>query len=219
MKLKYINITLAIIILLILAYKPLTAILATEDGTNSPAWPNVQNTSSNDQDTTAIKLVLGQSYAANADGNQKGDTSKYKDVYINHPKVPLNTEQQEFVVKVKEKHKIQDASLDSMGWLAFKEAQFIDLQNGRKGLAEQQAKQGEKPLTAQDVTSIPAVNVPNEPPSEQLPSVSLEYKEIKIDGEFAQVWYDDGSAEAQAFLVKTEQGWRIAGIRAINIHF
>ncbi|PZS00771.1 MAG: hypothetical protein DLM69_05900, partial [Candidatus Chloroheliales bacterium] len=46
----------------------------------------------------------------------------------------------------------------------------------------------------------------------------LDYKEIKVEGRYADVIYDDGAALFHAFLVKTTDGWKIAGTILLNSH-
>jgi hypothetical protein len=220
MKFKYLNMFIGLCLALGIGIRFVNLGSASVNKINAPLWPQVHNKTPNEADIKVIQLVLEKSYTINSDGNTKEDASRYVEVYTNDVNVPLNTQQQEFVQRVRTTHNIHERMMEQEGWLSFKMAQFIDLTNGRRGLAAKQAIKPGQELTAEDTMSIPAVNVPNPITLDKLPSVTeLVYKEINVDENTAWVRYDDGSAEAEAFLVRIDGTWKIAGIRPINIHF
>ncbi len=174
----------------------------------------------------AIEALIKHSYDVNAVGFATFDTSQYPSVYINDSKVSLVDDQPSFLNQVRNVRGSSSDGLEDNGYLSFKIAQTLDAQRGVEGLekVEAQAKAAGRSVTSADLKSIKGiVGVPRHR-SSMAPSIPdqpnfFSYKSIKINGSYAEVEYDDGAALAKATLVRTQDGWRIAGIQAINIHF
>jgi len=191
-----------------------------------PDWPTVQPTSTLDPaEESAIKSVIEQSYELKASTGQTFDISQFNTVYTNDPLVPLNAEQAEFLANVRNAqpgvaNTVQ--GMNSDGWLAFKIAQTLNWERGAEAIEqlEVNARAQGRDVTAEDYSSIAnVVGMPSPRQNVTVDKTTIVYQELKVDGRHADVVYDDGAALARAFLVKTEAGWRIAGVRAIDIHF
>jgi hypothetical protein len=191
-----------------------------------PDWPTVKPTSTLDPaDESAIKSVIEHSYELKASAGQTFDISQFNTVYTNDPLVPLNAEQAEFLKNVRNAHPgVADTvqGMSSDGWLAFKIAQTLNWKRGAEALEQLEANARAKgsDVTAEDYSSITnVVGMPSPRQNVTIDKTTIIYQELKVDGTHADVVYDDGAALARAFLVKTAAGWRIAGVRAIDIHF
>ncbi|HEX8221298.1 MAG TPA: hypothetical protein VF914_19065 [Chloroflexia bacterium] len=194
-------------------------------------WPAIQKVATPDpKEVAAIKAALERSYEVNALASTTFDFSQYADVYVDDVAVPLSARQATFVEQVRAARGPAARDILHGGFLSFKLAQLLDDQRGVEALerVEARAKVENRPVTAADLQSITAggaVGSPRGRGNVALPGADRQYqytyKEIAIDtsGLRAEVTYDDGAALAKASLVKTPDGWKVAGIQAINIHF
>jgi hypothetical protein len=192
-------------------------------------WPTIQITATPDaKEISAIEAVLEHSYDVNAKAEVDFDVSEYPGVYMDDPSVPTNAEQAQYVEQVRNTRGSAVSGLLHDGYLSFKLAQILDSEQAVEGLEriEATAKAENRPITPVDLKSVSGVsrvpyrrgNVIQKKPGE--PSHFV-YNDVSIDvsSTRAEVTYDDGSALAEAFLVKTPSGWKVAGIRAIKVHF
>jgi hypothetical protein len=189
-------------------------------------WPVVQATTKVDPaEVNAIKAVMERSYELKAVAGQTYDVSQFDTVYTNDLAVPLHVEQAKFLDDVRAKQGSNLVNLPGMstnGWLAFKTAQTLNSKRGAEAVEQIETKaqaEGRVPNT-QDYDAVTGVvGMPAPPQSITGGKANIVYQEIKVSGIYAEVVYEDGAALARALLVKTQAGWRIAGIRPIDIHF
>jgi hypothetical protein len=80
-------------------------------------------------------------------------------------------------------------------------------------------------VTAADYQNIPGVVDPLVPPPQRAQDASnllmernLTFQEIIVDGKRALTTYDDGVSLIQAFLVKIQDGWKVAGRKNLRVH-
>ncbi|HEY0070254.1 MAG TPA: hypothetical protein VGE04_09835 [Chloroflexia bacterium] len=192
-------------------------------------WPAIQKAATPDtEEIAAIKAVLERSYDVNALAATTFDFSQYDEVYVDDVAVPISVDQAKFVEKVRAERGSAAGGMLHEGFLSFKLAQILDDQRAVEGLErlEATAKAEHHSVTAADLQSISGATGPsrernNVTPPSSGQQTAFSYKEVAIDvtGRRTEVTYDDGAALAKAFLVKTSEGWKVAGIRAINIHF
>ena len=224
---KYIS-TYAFRLVIVIALLMLGGVV-TLPGMRSDDWPVIQKAAAPDpKEISAIEAVLERSYEVNAKAAMDFDFSQYPGVYADDPSIPVNMEQAQFVEKVRTARGPLVSGLLHDGYLSFKLAQVLDSQQAVEALEriEAEAKAENRPVTATELNSVAGAsgvpyrrgNVIQRQPGE--PS-HFAYKDISIDvsGTRAEVIYDDGAALAKAFFVKTPDGWKVAGIRAIKIHF
>ncbi len=199
-----------------------------------PNWPVLAGGNPSDQtQVEVVKAAIQHSYRVQweADWNNF-DYTQLSTVYADDPAAPLLGRQQKFVQDVIKMQGDQvKALLQGSGYLTLMTAQQLNVRKADENWALTLAKakadgRGPNNLTPEEQRSInegvvggaggytdPQATKPAyvEPP--------FQFKEIKVDGNYADVTYDSGTALLRAFLVKTASGWKIAGTVALNAHF
>ena len=144
-------------------------------------------------------------------------------VFIDDPTVKLDKERDDYATEVQARF---SNSTNSHGWLSYKTAQIIDR---KKGIEVEQiktkAKSEGRTVSAADYASIgvptPMSGVIDTPVGFIVNpggTPNIMWQDFKVTGTQAQVTYDDG-ALMTSFLIKTKDGWRIAGIHVIKTHY
>ena len=125
-------------------------------------------------------------------------------------------------IQAREGNAVKD--LNGQGMLAFWVARFTDWKRGAENLEQLQAKaeaQGQHTLASADIQSLKASGQPIGPPrrTDTARKTIIRFDTVTVSGTQADVVFDDGEALVHEFLVKTNDGWKIAGMRPLNIHF
>lgn len=178
--------------------------------TSTPASP----------DAAAITTLLVRSYAVRTAALKNFDTSQYPSVFIDDAKVPLSRERAGFVGAVRARYGAEAATLTGNGWLTYNRAEILDRQRSLGALARVRATasaQG-RPLTSAELRSAVGVNGSVPPPGVADHPQKIILVKLAVDGDRATAEFDDGAITYRAALVRTADGWRIAGEEILNIH-
>ncbi|MHB8648517.1 MAG: hypothetical protein ACYDAR_22270 [Thermomicrobiales bacterium] len=209
-----------IVIVVILLVGAVTLIAAPHVGTKDETPACVRVTRPADAaDVDAIKLLIDHAEDIYVIGLQTLDTTRYSTVYSNDPCVRLEGGQADYVHRIRKQFG-SEGGMETDGWLAFETALIVDR---RGGIAiEQQRRQTATAAMQAGVTPASRGSTRGQTPT-AVPRVitgtqrfPIHYDEILSDGDRAEVVYDPGSAIRHAFLVRTPDGWRIAGERIIK---
>lgn len=223
MKLPKTLVSMSALILVLTACIGLLSARNTSAGTIPTARANAILTSTpSSMDVAAITDVIVESYSVRVRGLKTFDTSQYPSVFVDDPSVPLEREQAEYVSKVRARHGNAVRITSGNGWLAYNLMQVFERQ---QGLAAQQVQttaraQGRQP-TGDEARSAADVN--GQPPAPVIYEGSGKQKvtilKANITGDRAVMEYDTPAVTYSVALVKTPNGWRIAGEKVLNVHF
>lgn len=172
------------------------------------------------EEQEVIKNVIDRSYAVFASGLVDLDSSKFDSVYVNAPGFQLDEGRASFVQQVRERYVAKDELPNEDGWLSFRVAQVIDRRYSITAYqqAEAAAKAQGRAMTKDEFLSTAGVTGQVAAPNVIQRPMSVDVIELKLDDNRAEVVYDDGAVTARAFLIKTDDGWRIAGVDALDVH-
>jgi hypothetical protein len=210
---------------------PATAVNTTQNvDTTTPVdqsetWPTLQpaaNAAPND--IAQVKAQIERSYDLIGMAARTFDVSQFYTVYVNDPSISLSTEQADYVKQIQTREGNTVKDLDGQGMLAFWVARFTDWKRGAENLEQLQAKaemRGQHALSGADVQALKATGQPVGPARRTDVAVKtrIRFDKVIVNGSQADVVFDDGEALVHEFLVKTKDGWKIAGMRPLNIHF
>ena len=185
-----------------------------------PGYPILNPSGPSDpNEVAAIKAVIDRAYWLDGIAARTFDVSQFATVYVNDPAVQLSSEGADFLARARAGH--PDAP-SSSGFLDYKLAFYGHWQVGAERLEQLQAraKAEGREVTA---TELQAIATGGQPPAprrtDPMYQTRLRFDSVRIDGQRAEVVFDDGAVLQRMFLVKTPDGWKIAGRRIIQVHF
>lgn len=162
-------------------------------------------------DLAAIKATIERAYELQGLAARNFDISAVHTVYVNDPRVRLSDEQLDLVTRALAHlgGRVPQVG-DTPGMLDYVRLHFAYWQLGDERL--EQRLRGFQ-INPQDG--------PIGPPrrSDPVYKAKIRYDDVKVEGDRAEVVLDDGAALQSLLLVKTRDGWRIAGLRPLWIHF
>lgn len=195
------------------------------------SWPALRSAAPADPtDVEAIKEVLRQSTRVDAQAALTFDPSGYRTVYVDDTSVPLTDDQANYMAKLRVAQADEpstEALAPTDGWLTYSIATLRNIKRGAEAMERitARARAGGREVTATDYQNIPGVVDPLVPPPQRAQDSSsllmernLSFQEIIVDGNRALATYDDGVSLIQAFLVKTKDGWKVAGRKNLQVH-
>lgn len=162
-------------------------------------------------DAAAIKAVVERAYELRGIAARTFDISQFDTVYVNDPSTPLSEGQLSFIREVLPHVQARIGNLDATpGALDFWRVRFLHWQLGAERLEQRQ--QG---------TPVSPQEAPLGPPrrTDPMHKPYLRINDIKVEGDRAEVVLDDGAWIMRLFLVRTREGWRIAGERELKLVF
>jgi hypothetical protein len=193
--------------------------IATMQSTQGAQWPVLHPKGSADPaDVAEIQKVIERSYDVTGQAARDFDVRDFPDVFANDPTVPLSDEQAEGLNRIRAAH---PGMAQGSGWLDYQLAAFGSWKIGAEGLErlEAQAKAQGRRITKEELL---AISGPTGPPAgrrtDPLRKTSVRFDNIAVDGQRAEVVCDDGNVQWKRALLKTKNGWRIVGERALLIH-
>ncbi len=199
-----------------------TASMAAMKETQEAAWPKLQTSKVTEPtDEAAVRSVIERSYDVVGLASQTFDTSQFPSVFTNDRDTPLSEEQLDYLSK---SEKRLGKSFTEHGWLSYKLAFFQEWQVGAESLeqAEQKALAENRTMTADELGALHGFSGSGSPPaprgSAPTHKTTVSFSRITLDGTRAEVIYDDGAVTYLTALVKTPNGWRIAGERYLAYH-
>jgi len=199
-----------------------TAGVATMKETQEPAWPKLQPSKAADPaDAEAIKEVIQRSYDVVGQAAQTFDTAQFPSVFANDKDTVLDKDQLGYLGQTEKR---LGKSFTAKGWLSYKLAFFAEWQVGAQSLeqAEKQARSENRPMTADELRALQGFSGSALPPAPRgtAPThrTTVSFSSITVDGARAEVICDDGAVTYLRALVKTKDGWRIAGERYLHYH-
>jgi hypothetical protein len=189
-------------------------------------WPDMQAAvKATPGEAEAIKAIIAQSRLVDEYAAINFDNSRYETVYIDDPAVALSKNQAEYLQEIRGK---LGASYKGKGngWLSYCIATLQNWKNGSEAIEKAQAKAQAENRSVQatdfnDVSNVVGVPASWPDPNRkivQAKDIKFDFQEIKLKGNYALATYDDGVSLLQTFLVQTQGGWKIAGIRNIQVH-
>ncbi len=197
-------------------------------------WPVLHpNVPANPAEIEAVKDAIKRADKIQMDAEWNGfDYHLFPTVYVDDPAVPPSDRQRHFVQQVIEAQgdKVK-TQLKGDGWLTVMIAGQLNLKKGDENWARVLAKakaagRDGSQLTPEEQRSIDegVINGAGSPPDPQATrppytTPPYDFKQITIDGNQADVVFDDGIVLAHTFLVKTTEGWKIAGTIVLQSHF
>ena len=177
------------------------------------AWPTLQlNSTPTPATTDQLKALVVRYYELTGNAARTFDVSPFSSVFTDDPKVSLDTWQVETMAK---------AHAQGTGMLSYELTFFGNWKQGAEKFEElaTKAKAEGRELTKDDiqaVSSSSAIPAPRRTDPMYLPM--LTYKSFVVDGNQAQVVFDDGGQTLKFFCVSTKNGWQIAGMRVLDTH-
>lgn len=202
------------LLLFVISAMLVTAGNANVQTTKEPSWPVLQSGQLLDSaEVAAIEQVIEHSYTVLGYASKTFDLSEFPTVFANDSAVPFNKEQADYLSRVEAIYKT--------GWLDYKIAFFEDWKWGAEGLEqlEARAKSESRGVTAEELRSIVGTGMHPAPRSQRpVRNVNIRIESLTIDGERAEVVYDNGAQTKLVALLKTENGWRIVGERILDVH-
>jgi hypothetical protein len=189
------------------------------------AWPTLEATTTpNPATIDQLKTLVKRYYELTGNAARTFDVSQFHTVYVNDPSISLSTEQADYIKQIQTREGNTVKDLDGHGMLAFWVARFTDWKRGAENLEQLQAKaeaRGQHALNGADVQALKATGQPVGPARRTDVAVKtrIRFDKVIVNGTQADVVFDDGQALVHEFLVKTKDGWKIAGMRPLNIHF
>jgi len=161
----------------------------------------------------AVKQVIRRSYELRAKAARDFDVSEFSSVYIDDPAITLNKDQMDVIKKV-------FPNSNQQGMLVYMTAFYANWKLGAERLERLQAeaKANGRELSAEDLANSPD---PVGPPRRGDPiyNDTLDFKDVQINKNRAEVIMDDGAALQRLILVKTNKGWRITDFEYLSVHF
>lgn len=178
--------------------------------TSTPASP----------DAAAITDLIVRSYAVRTHALKTFDTSQLATAFMDDPSVSLSGDKADFVNKVRSRYGNAVQALGGNGWLAYSTAEVLDRQKSLDALNKVQAaaKAQGRPLTADELRSAVGANGDLPAPAIIDHPQKINLTKASIAGNRADVEFDDGGITYSATVVKTPNGWRIAGEKIVNYH-
>jgi hypothetical protein len=164
-------------------------------------------------DIESMKAVIQRSYELRAIAARTFDMSEFSTVFVDDPSVPLTSEQAQLVQKT-------FPNSSKSGMLSYMTAFYANWRLGADRLEQLQAKAKSegRELTAQDLQKVQG---PVGPPRRTDPVYAdhLRFDDFRLVANRAEVTLDDGAATQVVRLLKTGEGWRIAGFQYLKVHF
>ena len=149
------------------------------------------------------------------------DVNELAEVIVNTDDYRPSQENLEFISTILGSKAAQNA-----GFLAFLQAKHVQLQQGAKLLraAVGKARTENRALTATEMQELVKRNhgmplADLQDLNAPIPTPTLQYAWMQIEGDRATVRYDSGVADEEATLVKQDGHWYIASIKVIWAHF
>ncbi len=179
------------------------------------AWPILTpSVTPNQSAVTDIRALVDSYYQITGEAAGTFDVSQFGSLFIDDVAVSLDQNQAALLALAK---------LPPDGFLSFELARYGEWKQGAEKLEKllAQRKVEGRQLSATDLQSV---NGPNGlPPSrrqEPVKKTDVIYKSFTLDasGKRALVQFDDHAVTQDMFFVKTNEGWRIAGKRNIDVH-
>lgn len=172
------------------------------------------------QDAAAITDLIIRSYAARTQALKTLDTSQLPSVFTDDPTAPLSSDKADFVSKVRTQYGNAVQALGGNGWLTYSTAEVLDRQKSLEALNRVQAaaKAQGRPLTTDELRTAVGANGEIPPPAIIDHPQKVNLTKVGIVGNRADVEYDDGAITYSATVIKTPNGWRIAGEKIVNYH-
>lgn len=169
------------------------------------------------KEVTKIEGTIKNSYSLEGAAARSFDTSDFSSVFLNGPDTKLDsqslTNQKAYCRKRPDlpcSNGMLDFKLDWYGYWQQSAEAYEKLQ------ATAEAK-GEDP-SDDDVQAINDGKGPIPRRTDPLYEASLQFQDVKVDGDRAEVTFDDGAVQKLYLMKKTPQGWKIAGFRYLKVH-
>ncbi len=149
------------------------------------------------------------SYELTGNAARTFDTSPFPSVFIDDPKVSLDTWQVETMAK---------AHAQGIGMLSYELAFFSEWKHGAEQLEQlaTKAKAEGREMTRDELQAVndsSAVPAPRRTDPIYLPTIT--YSSFVVNGNQAEVIFNNQAQTLKYFCVNTKDGWRIAGIRVL----
>ncbi len=194
-------------------------------------WPVLRESKVADTaEIEAIKNTIKQAARIESDvyWSETYDMSRFPAVFVGEPNVPLSRGQQEFLNQVRlQQNDVSKELLQGNGFLASARAGVLNAKKANENwdrILTRAKAEGREP-TQDELQSVdegvvggagsPRDMIKREPYQEP----PFDFKAFKIQGNQADITYDDGAALRRAFLIKTSEGWKIAGRVVLNAHY
>lgn len=200
-----------VIVILVLVVVSAAVIFITASS-SSTAWPTLKSSgTANPNDVVGMESLVNKYFDITGEAAGTFDLSQFPSLFINDPSVPLTPYQTDFMNTIGAK---------GSGVLSYELAFFNDWKQGAERLEKLQAqlKAENRQITESDIKSISGPNgMPA--PRRQGPThkTVVFFNSFTVDGSRAIVNYDCPGLTQEVFLVKTSNGWRIAGIRTLKV--
>ena len=187
-----------------------------------PTWPVVNASTPPDlQEVAAIQAVVTRSIDIEGIGLTAFDLSQYPTVFVDDPTIRLDKQYDDYANEVQKRVK---GFVNNHGWLSFRMAIAL---NQKSGVTVSQyfntANAMGQTVSRNDYATfgayVPPSGVNPTPPGVISYTLGNSYQptwgEFKIAGNQAEVIYNECTG-FKAFLIKTKDGWRIAGSRIVK---
>jgi hypothetical protein len=188
------------------------SLAATTQPTPAP-WPTLKAANTSDPVAISdIKTLVDRYFDVTGEAAGTFDLAQFPTLFINDPTVTLNSSQMAFMARV---------GATSTGLLSYELAFFTDWKQGAEKLEQLQTqlKAENRAMNAADLKSISGSNGSPAPRrQEPMHKTNLSFHSFTIDGSRAIVEYESPSVTQKMFVVKTKDGWRIAGKHVIWAH-
>lgn len=204
-----------IVVLTVLVALVSTIYLATRAQADVTTWPELKvDTQPTQTDLRDIQAVLRHSTLVTNQAAVTGDTSLFSTVFVDDASAPLHTEQKQRLLEI---HRLtsdgQEATVENAGWLTYMDSVY-QREYTERALPDE--------ATAADQIQTQPTPLPRtgaqlgiSPQEEEL---TFEKVIVDVDHKRAYVVYNDGISLREAFLIKTSEGWKIAGGWLLRSH-
>jgi hypothetical protein len=168
-------------------------------------------------ETKEIMRTIERAYDIEVEAAYTFNIKKFPTVFINDPRFPVSPGTLEII-----KELTNDPSLESAGWLDYKEAFYswrIEDTLHAEAVKEK-AKQENRALSKEERDSLMDPQGRSAPARAQGPTrtTSLSFMSIEINEDVAIVILDDGTYKAEVTLVFVDGSWYIAGFKGISLN-
>jgi len=164
-----------------------------------------------------IMQIIERAYDIEVEAAYTFNIRKFPTVFINDPRFPVSPGTLETI-----KQLTNDPSLQSAGWLDYKEAFYswrIEATLHAEAVKEK-AKQENRALSKEERDSLMDPHGRSAPARAHGPTrtTSLTFMSIEINEDVAIVILDDGTYKAELTLVFVDGSWYIAGFKGISLN-
>ncbi len=218
MKIKRLSIVIPMLVVIFTVMIVIGIVVINQD----PTWPVVNaSTPPDPQAVAAIQSVIIHSIDIEGIGLTAFDLSQYSTVFVDDLAIRLDKQYDDYANEVQKRMK---GFVNNHGWLSYKLAVALDRKSSvtvsqyfnTANAAGQTVSRNDyatfgAPVPPPGVNPTPPGIISYTPGSSYQPT----WGEFKVTGNQAEVVYNECTG-FKAFLVKTKDGWRIAGSRIVK---